>query len=142
MTTKDQQASELVATAVKTALEVTETAAGAAKEVVAAAASAAATARVESQDDDDRVTRALATALRRVFGENQEAQRFIDVSRIPLICQNIDGIHSSIKKIEDKLDTRYLTVEAFAPYKMALNAIAGLVLVAVVGGLLSLILIK
>ncbi len=52
---------------------------------------------------DDRVTKSISTALRNVFNENVDTSRFIDVSRIPLICQNIDGLHSSVSNIEDNL---------------------------------------
>lgn len=142
MSADDPKASELVATAATTAFDLTAKAADAAKEVVATAAKEAATARVEEKEDDDRVTRALANALRRVFGENEKSGRFIDTSRIPLICAHIESMDANIKDIKEKLDTRYVTVEAFSPYKKAMNAIAALILVAVVGGLLSLIFIR
>ncbi len=142
MSKEDQKATELVATAVQTAMEVTETAAAAAKEVVKVAAEAAAASHGEARDDDDRVTRALATALRRVFGENEETQRFVDVSKIPLICKSIVDMHKSMEEIKDRLDTRYVTVEAFGPYKKALNLIATAVLGAIVVAILSTVIIK
>lgn len=92
----------------------------------------------------ERTTQSLAAALRQVFGENQDARRFIDVTRIPLICQSINGIHESLKEIQrsiDNFDSKYVTHELFSPYKSVLNIIGGLVIVAVVGGLLTLVII-
>lgn len=42
------------------------------------------------------VTEALSDALRDVFGEKKAEGRFVDVSRIPLICKSIIKIHSDI----------------------------------------------
>jgi hypothetical protein len=40
-------------------------------------------------------------ALRRVFGENEEAKRFIDVSRIPLICKSIIDLNE--RSVENRI---------------------------------------
>jgi tetrahydromethanopterin S-methyltransferase subunit B len=95
--------------------------------------------RQVDKHEEDRVTRALAEALRRVFGENEKSGRFIDVSRIPLICQNISGIHDTLRDIKEKLDDDFVTKEAFTPYRNGINVVAGLVLTAVVGAILSLV---
>jgi hypothetical protein len=44
-------------------------------------------------------------ALRDVFGEYEGAQRFIDVSRVPLICKSILDIHDNIQDIKDTMKT-------------------------------------
>lgn len=46
---------------------------------------------------------ALQETLVKVFGENEDAQKFIDVSRIPLICQNIHAMHDNIKDIKENM---------------------------------------
>jgi hypothetical protein len=46
---------------------------------------------------------ALADALRDVFGENQDAGRFIDVTRIPLICAAIVNMHGDIAAIKGNI---------------------------------------
>lgn len=52
-------------------------------------------------------TRALSEALREVFGEGTASGRFVDVSRIPLICKNIEGIHDSLQEIKTDLKESY-----------------------------------
>lgn len=47
--------------------------------------------------------KALQETLIHVFGENEKSQKFIDVSRIPLICQNINAMHDNIKEIKDNM---------------------------------------
>lgn len=42
----------------------------------------------------------LITALDEYFSQDR---KFIDVSRIPLICQDIRNIHTSLNKIEDNM---------------------------------------
>lgn len=76
-------------------------------------------------------TKALSDALRDVFGEHESSGRFIDVSRIPLICRNIEGIASSLQDIKDSIeknrvdhearekenDRRYVNQDQFTPIK-------------------------
>ena len=50
--------------------------------------------------DNKQVTVALTEALRQVFGENTDSGKFVDVSRIPLICKNIEEIHSSLGQLD------------------------------------------
>lgn len=49
----------------------------------------------------DEITRALSNALREVFGEGEDKKRFIDVSRIPLICKSIIEIREDMKVLKD-----------------------------------------
>ncbi len=56
-----------------------------------------------TQNSDAKITKSLSDALRDVFGEAENSGRFIDTSRIPLICQDIKGMHSSIESIEENI---------------------------------------
>lgn len=56
-----------------------------------------------SNKDDARVTKSLSDALRDVFGEHESSGRFIDVARIPLICQSILTTDTRLRSIEDDL---------------------------------------
>src|SRR5688572_19817461 len=58
---------------------------------------------VQNELSDERIGRALSGALRDVFGEKENSGRFIDTSRIPLICQDIKGIHGSLDEINDTM---------------------------------------
>lgn len=42
----------------------------------------------------------VSNSLREVFGENETTQKFVDVSRIPLICKNIEGMHETLGKLD------------------------------------------
>lgn len=37
------------------------------------------------------------------FNRGVDRKKFIDVNRIPLICQDINSMHKSIEKIEDNM---------------------------------------
>lgn len=52
---------------------------------------------------DERITKSLSDALRDVFGEKTASGRFIDVTRIPLICQSILVTQKRLDSIEGNL---------------------------------------
>jgi hypothetical protein len=122
------EAEQVTAAAVENAKKVTDKA-----EMVAAALLAA------NKSSDDRVTKALSDALRDVFGEHASSGRFVDVSRIPLICKSIIDTNAKLVEISEKLDKKYVTNEVFMPVKSLVYGFVGLVLVAVVGALLFLV---
>lgn len=93
-----------------------------------------------SRNTEQDTTRHLAEALREVFGENQESHRFIDIARIPLICKSIFDIHENLKSINNKLDTTFLTKEAFYPVKVVVYGLVGTVMMGVVGAIIRAIL--
>ena len=45
----------------------------------------------------------LLDVLDEYFNRGVDKKKFIDVNRIPLICQDISSIHKSIEKIEDNV---------------------------------------
>lgn len=55
------------------------------------------------EKQDKRNIEVVSQALRDVFNENVDTKRFVDVSRIPLICQNILGIDKRLNSIEGNL---------------------------------------
>lgn len=132
-------AADVVIKAAEAARDVSNTAGTVAAEVVVEAARAAKTV---AQHSDERTTQALADALREVFGENQRSNRFIDVSRIPLICMNINGIHESLGKLvrwTEDADARYVNQDQYEPVKKAMYGLITLILIAVVGAIMALI---
>lgn len=106
----------------------------------------------DQHDIDQKTIHVLADAVSKAMKENKGDSRFIDLSRIPLICLSITNMSKALDEIKEMMasnrkesDTQhesFITKGEFAPYKKALNTIAGLVLLAVVGGLLSLVIIK
>lgn len=81
---------------------------------------------------------AIATAVKEAFNieDNTGQKRFVDVSRVPLICQAIIGIQQSLTKIEENMVTK----ETFSPIRSLVYGMVGLVLTGVVGALLTLVL--
>lgn len=88
---------------------------------------------------DERTARLFKEALEDVFSASAQSGRFIDISRIPLICQAILTIDDSLKNINEKLDTKYVTKEAFTPVQRVVYGVVGLILTSVFVALLSLV---
>lgn len=62
-------------------------------------------------------------------------KRFLDVTRVPLICQSIIGIDETLKEIKANMVTK----EAFWPVKTLVYGFVGLCLSAMIFALLALI---
>ena len=93
---------------------------------------------------DERTTKSLVDALRTVFGENQDARRFVDITRIPLICQSITGIHETLKELRSMMqdaEEKHVSQTEFKPVKSIVFGLIGIICVGVVGALLKLIFI-
>lgn len=76
----------------------------------------------------------IKLAVHEAFGETAGTGRYVDVTRIPLICQ-------SIKNIDTKLE-QLVTKEAFWPVKTLVYGITALMLSGIVGALLMLVIRK
>lgn len=92
--------------------------------------------------NQDQLTLAVTGALRTVFGENVDSKRFVDITRIPLICQSIIEIHGDIKDIKESLDKKFVTKEEFSPIQKIVMGAVGMILVAVLGALIALVIKK
>lgn len=120
----------------KESLESSATAA--AKAVVAVAEAA----KVASEVNDIKITNSLADALRQVFGENEKAGRFIDVSRIPLICKDIGDIREHLGDIRGMMKTnedRFINKDQFWPVKTLVYGATGIILTGVITALVYLV---
>ncbi len=89
--------------------------------------------------EDKRIVELLSKAMNEVFSANVEQGKFIDVSRVPLICQSIISIHENIKSIKEDLEKKYVSNDTFAPIKAIVYGGVGIVLATVVGWVLLLI---
>lgn len=65
-------------------------------------------------------------------------KRFLDLERVPLICNDIAAIKGSM----DMLTKQMVTQDQFWPIKTLVYGFVGITLIAVIGGLLTLILKK
>ena len=92
-----------------------------------------------SEEQTQQNLHILADAISKAIGENKGDQRFIDMSKIPLICLSITGIHESLKELKEIMkenNSKFVTHDYFYPYKIAGTAI----IVSIVGGLITLLL--
>ncbi len=99
----------------------------------------------QMQAHDEITTKALATALREVFGEQEESQRFIDTKRIPLICKDISEMRGNISDIKEMFiaaDKRYVNQDQFSPVQKLVYGVVALILTAVMGALIALVVIR
>lgn len=80
---------------------------------------------------------AVASAVKEVFSLESEGgqKRFVDVSRVPLICQAILGINQSLTEIKNEM----VTQDQFWPVKTLVYGVVGLMLTGTVMALLLLI---
>ena len=120
----------------KEASEKVSTAADVVKNIVAATTEA--TVEIQRRNDE-HMTGILSDALREVFDAHKESGRFIDVSRIPLLCKAVLDIHENIKDIKNKLDNKFVTIEMFSPVRMITFGLVGAILFAVIGALMMLV---
>lgn len=91
---------------------------------------------------NENTTKSLVDALRAVFGENEDSKRFIDISKIPLICKSIVDIHDTLTEIKDmfaKADERYVNQDQFFTVKAIAFGFAGAVLTGFMGMLVYLV---
>lgn len=97
-----------------------------------------------TEKSQEETTKYLADALREVFGENQDARRFVDVTRIPLICNSIIGIHEELKELKEIMKdshNKFVNQDQFFPVRSIVFGIAGILGVASMGAVLKLIFI-
>lgn len=92
----------------------------------------------------ESTTQSLSDALRQVFGEYSEQQRFVDLKKIPLLCKQIENIDANISEIKGLIklsDDKYVNQDQFWPIKTLVYGVVGLMLTGVVTALLALVLI-
>ena len=98
---------------------------------------------------DEKTLDAIREAVERAFSAGVDNRRFIDVSRIPLICQSIvqigkdvSDIKHSMQENNDAMNNRmekFVTQDQFSPVKAIVYGIVGLVLTAVAIALLAMV---
>ena len=121
---------------IKEESEKMSTAADVVKNIVAATTEA--TMEIQKRNDE-HMTGILSNALREVFDLHKESGRFIDISKIPLLCKSVIEIHENIKEIKNKLDNKFVTIDMFSPVRMITYGLVGAILFAVIGALMMLV---
>lgn len=104
----------------------------------------------------NETTKIVAEALRDAFGEHQASGRFVDVTRIPLLCKSVLDTHAKIAEIMsilkeqkvalDKKDEengkRFVNQDQFDPVKRVVYGLVTLVLTVVGGAIVALVVMK
>src|ERR1700689_2976613 len=62
-----------------------------------------------------QISAAVESAIASFFNRGVQEKKVIVVGRIPFICDDLHGIHESLKSMDDKLDNKYVTKEQFYP---------------------------
>jgi hypothetical protein len=86
--------------------------------------------------------KALADAVGQVIGENKDQKRFIDISRIPLICLSITQIHENIKELKEMMKEQheiFATKEDVQPIRYITFGLVGMIMAGFVGSVLTLV---
>lgn len=88
---------------------------------------------------NDAEVQKIAEALRQVFGEGQERQRFIDITRIPLICQSIIQIADDMRDMKQTLEEKFVTKDQFWPIQTLVYGLTSILLTGIVVALLAMV---
>ena len=82
------------------------------------------------------MTDEILKALDQYFSRQK---KFIDTSRIPLICQDISQIHADLKEVKDMMKENFVTNDKFWPVRTIVYGGAGIILIAVMGAIVALV---
>jgi hypothetical protein len=92
-------------------------------------------ARLAAQAAAEQVNAAAMTAHQVTAAAAAAAKGVAEATRV-----DVRHMQEALEEIKEKLDSKYVTVEAFAPVKTLVFGLVGLILVAVVGALVALVL--
>ena len=81
--------------------------------------------------------KALSASLREVFGEHQKTQRFVDVTRIPLLCKSILETSERLKTLNENMEKNFVRRETFEPIQKVVYGMVTLILLGVGAAILT-----
>lgn len=81
----------------------------------------------------------IEDAVQRAFSAGVDNKRYIDTSRIPLICQSINQIHIDVKDIKESIEKNIVTKAEFWPVKTFVYGLIGLSLLTIMAKILSIV---
>jgi hypothetical protein len=82
-----------------------------------------------------QMTAIVESAIAKFFDRGVQEKKFIDIGRIPFICDDIGGIHESLKEIKEKAVTK----EDFNLVKNIVFGFIALIVIAFMGALFALV---
>lgn len=80
---------------------------------------------------NDEIAASIKQAVKEAFAAGVEGGRYVDISRVPLLCQAVIGID---KKLDDMV-----TQDQFWPVKTLVYSFVGIVLAAVIVAIVALV---
>lgn len=119
----------------ETAAEIAKTSSEEAVAAAAAHAAAIETSRADSMSamlNNPELEQRLEDAVVRALGRGAAENRYIDIGRIPFICDDIKTISDSLKTINQKLES----LSTYPLVKIIVFGMVGVVLLAVLGEIL------
>jgi hypothetical protein len=84
----------------------------------------------------------MAELTAEILADKQENKRFIDIGRIPLICQSILEINDSLASIKKTLDERFITKDRYLPVERLVYGQVGIIGGVIIVEVLHLIFVK
>ena len=91
---------------------------------------------------DEITKQQIKEAVIEAFSAGVDNGRYIDITRIPLICQSIVGIDNKLTDLSKTIDEKLVTQDQFWPVKALVFGTVGLLGTGVVGGFIMLLLNK
>ncbi len=79
----------------------------------------------------DELSEKIQKAVEKAFAAKVEGGRYVDISRVPLLCQAVIGID---KKLDDMV-----TQDQFWPVKTLVYGLVGIILTAVIVAVIALV---
>lgn len=88
---------------------------------------------------DEPIKQAITEAVQDAFSSGIEKGRFVDISRVPLICQSIVQIGKDITELKE-VQAKLVTQDQFWPVRTLVYSTVALMLLGVVVSLILLVL--
>lgn len=125
-------------------------------EAVHAARDAAQALEVAREQQVQKLGNIVQERFERVLAFGTEQEKSMILARVPYICQDIKDINGTLSEIkrmmeqvkrdldakDEKNEKKYVTIEAFSPFRWGATVVASVVITTLVGAFLSQLLIK
>ncbi len=88
---------------------------------------------------DELTRQGITEAVQEAFSAGIEKGRFVDISRVPLICQSIIQIGKDITELKE-VQAGLVTQDQFVPVKIIAYGLVATMMIGVLGAVLSVVL--
>ncbi len=96
-----------------------------------------------NRESEDRMAQVFKAAIKEAFSVDGGApKKFIDITRIPLICQDIAGINKTLGELAQNIENGYVKKESFTPVRIVVYGFVGIILTSVIIAIVTLVINK